>query len=161
MAFSQEVADEICKRLMGGASMREVCAAEDMPARSVVYEWLAENPAFADQYARAAEVRADEVFDEMFAIADNGENDWMQRAGKDEETAWVENGEAIRRSQLRIDTRKWALARMAPRKYGDKLALGGSDDMQPIRTEDVSAVELLKARIDAIASRAAGAPDPG
>ena len=88
MAFSQEVADEICKRLMGGASMREVCAAEDMPARSVVYEWLAENPAFADQYARAAEVRADEVFDEMFAIADNGENDWMQRAGKDEETAW-------------------------------------------------------------------------
>jgi hypothetical protein len=34
---------------------------------------------------------------------------------------WVENGEAIRRSQLRIDTRKWIASKLKPKKYGDKL----------------------------------------
>jgi hypothetical protein len=101
--------------------MRDVCGDEDMPNRVTVYAWLAAHTEFADQYARATEIRADALADEMFAIADDGSNDWMEREGKDGSTAWVENGEAIRRSALRIDTRKWALARMAPRKYGDRV----------------------------------------
>jgi hypothetical protein len=34
------------------------------------------------------------------------------------------NGEHVMRARIRIDTRKWKLARMNAKKYGDKLDLG-------------------------------------
>lgn len=40
-----------------------------------------------------------------------------------------DNGEdsknAIARARLRVDTRKWLMSKMAPKKYGDKLELAG------------------------------------
>ena len=56
--------------------------------------------------------------DEVLEIADDGSNDWMERDGRD-----VENSEAIARSRLRVDTRKWVLSRMLPKMYGDKQSL--------------------------------------
>jgi hypothetical protein len=112
----------ILTEIMKGRSVRAICSDEGMPARSVIYEALAADAKFADHYARACSVRADEVFDEIFDIADNGTNDWMER--HDEEggnVGWRENGEALRRSVLRVDARKWALSKMQPKKYGDKM----------------------------------------
>ena len=31
------------------------------------------------------------------------------------------NHEAIQRSRLKVDTRKWAMSKLAPKKYGDKI----------------------------------------
>lgn len=126
--LTQEIAAQICERIMDGRSLRSVCRDEDMPARSTVHKWLAADSAFADQYARACDVRADDVFDEMFEIADDGSNDWMKRAGGEDDAdgGWALNGEHVQRSKLRIDARKWALARMRPKKYGEKLELGGT-----------------------------------
>ena len=112
-AFRQDIADEICKRIMKGESLASVCRDDFMPRRQVVYDWLAANKIFADNYARATEVRADHVFDEVMDIADDPMN------------LTPENLNAAR---LKIDARKWALGKMQPKKYGDKLALehGGS-----------------------------------
>jgi len=85
-----------------------------------VFKTLAEDADFAKQYARACEMRADAQFEEMFEIADDAANDWMER-NDGENVGWQVNGEHIQRSRLRIDTRKWALARMNPKKYGDKV----------------------------------------
>ena len=42
----------------------------------------------------------------------------------------------VAKARLRVDTRKWALARMNPKKYGDKVALTGGDDTDnPIKNE--------------------------
>lgn len=124
MVFTQAIADAICERVMSGETLRQVCASEGTPSRSTVHKWLAADPIFADQYARAMAVRADDVFDEIFDIADDGQNDWMERRGADGEmVGWQENGEALRRSALRVDARKWALSKMLPKKYGDKLEL--------------------------------------
>jgi len=43
----------------------------------------------------------------------------MKRNGENA-TGYQENGEALRRSALRIDARKWLAGKMAPKKYGDK-----------------------------------------
>lgn len=40
----------------------------------------------------------------------------------------------IQRSKLRVDTRKWLASKMAPKKYGDKVAIGGADDLGPVQT---------------------------
>ncbi len=42
--------------------------------------------------------------------------------------------EHVQRSRLRVDTRKWLMARMAPKKYGDKMQHTGEGG-GPIRTE--------------------------
>lgn len=59
-----------------------------------MFRWLSEHEEFRDKYAKAVEARADAVFEELFEIADNA----------DEESA------AVAKARLRIDTRKWALA---------------------------------------------------
>lgn len=105
-----------------GLSLREICAAEDMPAASTVYLWLAKHAQFLEQYARARVAQAERWADELIDIADDGSNDWMERRNCDGEMiGWRENGEAVSRSRLRADTRKWVLSKLQPKKYGDKL----------------------------------------
>lgn len=127
--FTQDVADLICERIADGESLRSICSDDELPSKSTVCKWLGKQPDFADQYARAREAQADTLVDEMLDIADDARNDWMER--RDDEggnLGWKENGEAMRRSQLRIDARKWIAGKMRPKKYGDKTILGNDPD---------------------------------
>lgn len=143
--YSEELADLICEKLTEGLSLRQICAEDGMPHAGTVCRWLAKNETFCKQYALAREAQAELYADEMVDISDDGSNDWMEK--KDAEgnsIGWRENGEAIRRSALRIDTRKWIAARLLPKKYGEKIAVGGSKDMDPIETKEVSDNELAR-----------------
>ncbi len=73
--------------------------------KSTVFRWLAKHEDFRDKYAKATEARADSIFEEIFEIADNA----------------IPDAAEVAKARLRVDTRKWALARMNPRKYGDKV----------------------------------------
>lgn len=120
--FTQELANAICERMADGESLRSICRSEDMPNVATVIRWLAdpEHINFCAQYAVAREARADLLFDEITDIADDATNDWMARNGKDDE-GYALNGEHVQRSRLRVDARKWVAARMAPKKYGEKI----------------------------------------
>lgn len=104
--YLPEVAADICSLLADGESLRKVCERPGMPAKATVFRWLAQHVEFRDQYAKATETRADTIFEEMFEIADEV----------------AEEAAAVGKARLRIDTRKWALARMNPKKYGDKVS---------------------------------------
>ncbi|MDU2018897.1 MAG: ubiquitin carboxyl-hydrolase [Leclercia adecarboxylata] len=104
--YLPEVAADICSLLAEGESLRKVCERQGMPNKATVFRWLAQHEEFRDQYAKATETRADAIFEGMFDIADS----------VSEEAA------AVAKARLRIDTRKWALARMNPKKYGDKVS---------------------------------------
>lgn len=56
----------------------------------------------------------------LLDISDDARNDWMRQHGKNDE-GWVANGENVHRSRLRVDTRKWLLSKMLPKKFGDKI----------------------------------------
>lgn len=129
-SFNDDVAAVILERLADGESLRTICAAEDMPNRSTVFRWLSQRTDFRDQYAHAREEQADALFDELLEIADDGSNDWMERKNKDDQSlGWVENGEALRRSALRIEARKWMASKLLPKKYGDRtqMEVSGAD----------------------------------
>lgn len=112
----------ICDRIANGESLRQICGDDGMPAASTVFVWLSEDDAFSEQYARAREAQADALFDDILTIADDGRNDWMERKNADgENIGWMENGEALRRSQLRVDARKWMAGKLKPKKYGDRI----------------------------------------
>ena len=132
--YSPEIVDLICERIADGVSLREICRTEDMPSKAAVFRWLAAHAEFRDQYARAREAQADALADELLDIADDGDNDWMERKGEDGQSlGWRENGEAIQRSRLRVDTRKWIASKLKPKKYGDKLAVGGDEEGSPVK----------------------------
>ena len=61
------------------------------------------------------------VTDEMLDIADDGTNDYY--FGKDDQP--IVDSDHIQRSRLRIETRKWLSSKLKPKKYGEKLQLGG------------------------------------
>ncbi len=69
--YLPEVAADICSLLADGESLRKVCERPGMPDKATVFRWLAKHDEFRDQYAKATEIRADAIFEEMFDIADN------------------------------------------------------------------------------------------
>lgn len=128
--FSAEMADRVIEGLVSGKSLRTVCAAEDMPNLSTVIRWLADDSKkdFRLQYAHAREVQAEIYAAETIAIADDGSNDTYQT-----EDGEAVNHDVIARSRLRVDARKWYASKLAPKKYGDKLAVHGDDELPPVQ----------------------------
>jgi len=124
--YSQELATAICVELAMGKSMRTVCSIEGMPAISSVFKWLREHEEFSEQYARAKEEAVDAMIEDMIDIADDGTNDYMTIT-KGNNTYNVENREVTNRSRLRVDTRKWIVSKLKPKKYGDKLDVTSKD----------------------------------
>lgn len=125
--FTQKLADSICERIAEGESLRTICATPDMPSRMSVFRWLADEnrAAFRDQYARAREEQADFYAESIVEIADECE---IEASYKGEEVVLDVSSSAIARNRLRVDARKWYASKLAPKKYGDKLELGGSKD---------------------------------
>jgi hypothetical protein len=115
--YGPEVVSEICSQLSEGRSLRSICEDENLPDKSTVLRWLAAYPDFRDQYARAREAQTDAMAEEILEIAD--ESGWDLSV--DDKGHVAVNGEAINRSRLRVDTRKWLMSKMAPKKYGDKI----------------------------------------
>lgn len=127
--FSQEIADKVCDLIADGKSLRQIEAMDGMPGTSTMVRWLQDDPEFRAQYAHAREIQAELLADELIEIADDGRNDWMTL----ESGNTVVDQEAIQRSKLRIDTRKWIASRLLPKKYGDKQQIEHSGDVTVIK----------------------------
>lgn len=119
-SFTQQTADVICDGLIEGRSLRSICADENMPNAATVCRWLAVNEGFREQYARAREVQADTLFDEILDIADDSSGD-RKIVGRDGEEREVCDTEFVQRARLRVDARKWMAGKLQPKKYGDKV----------------------------------------
>lgn len=117
---ANEVNQRICQFISLGYSNRQAAEAVGID-RSTLYDWLAQDSEFSDQYAKACEKRCHHWADEINEIADDGLNDWVEREKEHGEMHLVFNGEHFQRSRLRVDTRKWLLSKLQPKKYGEKL----------------------------------------
>ena len=136
--YSPELGQELCDRISQGNSLRKVCDADDMPAWTTVFKWLRIDNTFAQQYAQARELWADAEFDRMMEIADTVREGQKVKTLPDG-TKEVTTGDMVDRAKLQVDTRKWALARMMPRKYGDRMTqeltgAGGKELVVTIRS---------------------------
>lgn len=145
--YTQEIADRICDELAKGRTLRAVCRDEGMPPESTVRYWaLRDIEGFFAQYTEARQIGYFCMADEVLEIADDGQNDWMERHAEDN-PGWQINGEHVQRSRLRLDTRKWLLSKALPKIFGDKLDHTSSDgSMTPKAALDVSklSTEALK-----------------
>lgn len=97
-SFTQAKADDICEQIADGKTLREL----NVPMTTVV-RWLEAHPEFRAQYARAREVQADALAEEIVAVA---------------RKAKAEDAQAVR---VRVDALKWAAGKLRPKVYGDKI----------------------------------------
>lgn len=74
------------------------------------------------RYARACDDRADLIADEILSISDNTGNDMITLPDGRE----VVDNAVVQRDRLRVDSRKWLLSKLQPKKYGDKIDVAHS-----------------------------------
>ncbi len=149
--YMPELAAKICARLAEGETLRAICRDTIMPDKATVLRWLGdgEKAEFRDQYAHARETQADALFDEALEIADAASGDWTDKDGKK-----VLDHEHVQRSRLRVDTRKWAAGKLAPKRYGDKLQHTGEGggpirvrpDLSKLTDEELNVLERILGR---------------
>lgn len=148
LTYTREKADAVLTHMIIGenpVSMREACKLEGI-ASGTFCGWVVEDfDGLAERYARAQQIRAQILADEIIAISDDGSNDTY----KDEEGRVRTDNDVLQRSRLRVDTRKWVLAKALPKIYGDKVQLTG-DGGGPVKVESRDLSNLTDAQLEAL-----------
>lgn len=130
MAYSEDEIETkfrlILEDLEDGKSLRQSLKQQELSSRTF-FKWIDNDDEKVKQYARATELRADVIFEEILEISDTTEEGvTIKETDKGIETT---KGDMIQHRRLKVDARKWILGKMNPKKYGDSslLKLGGHD----------------------------------
>ena len=125
-----ELFNYACHEISLGSSVRSAC--EGLMDRKDFYEVIGLSEEYRHQYARACESRQEMIFEDIKDIADNANADLIIGPKGN----LIVDGEAVQRSRVKIDARKWMLGKMNPKKYGDKLDV--TSDGEKIAGTDLS-----------------------
>ncbi len=123
--YTKELGDTVCEAIANGQSMRGVCREKGMPSLSTVFKWIREIPEFTQQYARATEERTEAHAEDTLEISDNS----VKLAQSVDPKA---AGAVVQAARLQVDTRKWLMSKMKPKKYGDKLDVTSGNKPIPL-----------------------------
>ena len=118
----ERISIEVLNGMRSGLSAFKACKAAGVP-QSTFSGWIDDDANLAEHYARAREDLIEMIATEIIEISDqdvgvsDGKKDWA----------------AVQKHKLQVDSRKWLLSKLAPKKYGDKLELSG-DAANPLVT---------------------------
>ena len=103
----RELALEVCTRIAGGETLKEICQSEHMPQLTTFYEWKMGSRELAEAYSCARLDQAHSWADEIKQwIKDTTVENWKQK-------------------QIQINGQQWLCARLHPHQYSDKLQIMG------------------------------------
>ena len=144
--YSEALAEKICQRIANGDSLVTIGKDAKFPARSTIMKWLADSACdgFVDKYTRAKEDQADFYAAQVIEIADKV-RPVVKKTLKDDGKVEEVHTDGVERSRLMMDARKWYASKLAPKKYGDKIAVGGADDLPEIKSVHSLSTETLLA----------------
>lgn len=137
--YSKAAADRIIAAIENGSSLRTAAKQEHVTAPAVL-KWKKRYPEFGKQYADACATKYQGYSDEIDDILDEADE-----AARDPEYG----SQRLAALRLRIDTRKWQLAKMLPKIYGDRtqMIIEGANpaDVLPKHTaeEDAAFLRML------------------
>ncbi len=94
--------------------------------------------------------------DDLIEIADDASGDYIDRVAADGTIERVVDPETVQRSKLRMDARKWIMARLAARTYGDKLDLNLSATVEVGPLSDAELEARTQARLKALGVEVTG-----
>ena len=124
---------EIHAWIESGKTLRAYCRQDGKPSYGTVYDWLEADAKDAgiesSRFARARELGEEQIMQECLAIADETQTGEIVTV-KADGTKEVKTADMIEHRKLRIETRLKLLAKWNPKKYGDKLDLNVSGELQ-------------------------------
>lgn len=121
--YTEDLAKEICLRLANGELLIEICKDSHMPHRRTVQNW-AHDPKheFFPMYMRARADQAWTFAEEMLAISDDRSGDFIEHVNKRSgEKEILVDHDHISRSRLKVDTRKFLVAKLNAKIFGDEV----------------------------------------
>lgn len=149
--YTPELGAKICALLSMGFSLRSICRSiaseddvaqaradvglydSDLPNEATVRGWAIANvQGFHSQYTRARDMGLDCKADEVLDIARRPLRAEKVKAIRTlvsagdgqtthDEVVEVQTGDAVDRARLNVETLKWYLSKLAPKRYGDKI----------------------------------------
>jgi hypothetical protein len=115
MAYSQQqindTFNDILYEIEQGNSLISILRRKEFPSTATFYQWLEADKDKAKRYVRACEIRADVIFEDIIDIADHSDEDHTPFTGAN----------VVQRDRLKIDARKWIVAKLHPKKYSDRV----------------------------------------
>jgi len=124
----RKAAFDIFGRMAQGLSMRKACLEANISPGTLLL-WVDEEN-LSEQYAEAREALLEFWADEIMDISDTPVGT-LANGGSD--------SGAVQDKRLRVDTRKWLLSKLGPKKYGDRTIHAG-DESAPIAVTEVKRV---------------------
>jgi hypothetical protein len=124
--MTPEVFEQICARVETEViPIVEICQ-EVGATTSNFWSYLSHNQEAQDRYARAKQLQAEILAAEILDIADHTELGVKTKTTNDGiETT---EGDMIEHRKLRVDSRKWLLSKLLPKKYGDKVDITSKNE---------------------------------
>lgn len=123
--YGGDIWEELLSRMQAGETVTSICRDDHMPNRRAISRKASQDKDFSLAYARARLDAADAQFDSMV----------------DEIRTFQLRGDVVEAQRLKIliDTQKWVLSHVNPRKYADKLDFNPDEGNKPVRIMIVGA----------------------
>jgi hypothetical protein len=129
----RKISELVFAGMRSGMSAFKACQAAGVH-QSTFNLWMNDDAELAVEYARAREDLIERMAQEVMELSDvdvglqpDGKKDWA----------------AVQKQKLQVDTRKWLLSKLAPKKFGDKLELTGDPD-RPLAIQKIERVVVKK-----------------
>ena len=117
----ESISQTVLQGMQSGMSCFKACQKAGI-SHSAFLGWVADDSLLRDNYTRAREDLIERIANEVMELSDqdvpetgDGKKDWQ----------------AIQKHKLQVDSRKWLLSKLAPKKYGDKIEVSG-DPSNPL-----------------------------
>jgi len=120
---SQDIVDEVCRRILNDESLRQICNDHHMPAKSTFLRWVQSDDAVRDQYTRARAQSGHTIYNKIQEL----EIELMQNKVDD------------RKFRCLVDSMKWRAGRMHG-KYNEKIVIQqeGKVDLSIVWQDDTA-----------------------
>jgi hypothetical protein len=148
--YTPEIAQEMCKMLADGIPLRQICRQEGYPAWQTVYDWMYQDDARGEDgvglsgaIAKAREVGQDAIAEQIWLDINTEPERILSEGGGRVDPGYVQWQKAKADIGLKL------LAKWNPKRYGDKIAVGG-DPGNPLQTQvDVTIFDTLVQTLEA------------
>lgn len=111
--YTPELAEKICELMAEGRGLQSIGAKVGVNAGTIM-RWCNSNNEFRESYARACEERIQTLSERIYQLLEEG-----HAVACDPECG----NTRLQAVKLEIDTIKWLLVKLLPKKYGDRSAV--------------------------------------
>ena len=138
---AEEVRQNKCKAIIQlietkGESLNKAAKQIGIDTRTF-HDMIQKDTSLLHHYARAMELRADLIAERMVRNSHNRSNDFYT----DSDGNLKPNPVSVQRDRLILDTDKWLLSKLMPKKYGDRLTLDGEVKTgAPLTIENINVI---------------------